>query len=414
MKYSLNLREVTYALSEALDYVGIDDTMHGKRVGYMSAEVAKALGWESDRIDRIIVMGMLHDCGVSSTDVHHHLVTELDWDNAHVHCLRGASLLSKVPLYDAYAEVILYHHTHWCDLPVSIATNVKEEANLIYLTDRVDALRVQLGSTTLSEKSGVRATIEKYSGQLFGPEMVEAFLRVSASDSFWYYLEPEALEGYYGDWINQSSPSEVSFAQIKSIAIMFADVVDAKSPFTSKHTYGVAALARHISRLYGLSAPAQEKIELAAFFHDLGKLRVADAILHKAGPLDEEERAQMNRHGFDSNIILRKIKGFNDIAKIASMHHETLDAQGYPYHLGGDQIPIEARILAVADIFQALVQDRPYRSGMSAVQALEVLDTMSLHLKLDPSVVEIVRENLKSCYAWAMSFEDMDELIRYE
>ncbi|MDD5119645.1 MAG: hypothetical protein PHP90_13760, partial [Sulfuricurvum sp.] len=81
MDYLLNLREATYALSEALDYVGIDDTMHGKRVAYMSAEVAKKLGWEQNRIDALILMGMLHDCGVSSTDVHHHLVTELDWDN---------------------------------------------------------------------------------------------------------------------------------------------------------------------------------------------------------------------------------------------------------------------------------------------------------------------------------------------
>jgi len=65
MGYVLNLREVTYALSEALDFVGIDDTMHGKRVGYMSAEVAKRLGWSKDRIDRLILMGTLHDCGVS-------------------------------------------------------------------------------------------------------------------------------------------------------------------------------------------------------------------------------------------------------------------------------------------------------------------------------------------------------------
>jgi len=67
MIYNVNLREVSYALSEALDYVGIDDTMHGKRVAFMSAEVAKKLGWSESRIDDIIMLGMLHDCGVSST-----------------------------------------------------------------------------------------------------------------------------------------------------------------------------------------------------------------------------------------------------------------------------------------------------------------------------------------------------------
>lgn len=406
MSYLLNLREVTYALSEALDYVGIDDTMHGKRVGYMSAEVARRLGWSNDRIDRIIVMGMLHDCGVSSTDVHHHLVSELDWDNAQVHCDRGASLLSNVPFYHDYREVIFYHHTHWDSFPENVPLSIKEEANLIYLTDRVDALRVQLGSTTLQEKADVRAMIQKHSGEMFSPDMAEAFQEISATDSFWYYLDGESLEGYYDDWIAQSSPVSIPFEQIKSIAMMFADVVDAKSPFTSKHTYGVAALARYLAELLGLSQPQLEMIELSAFFHDLGKLRVADAILHKAGPLNEEERSQMNRHGFDSNVILRKIKGFHDIAKIASMHHETLDAQGYPYHLRGDEIPIEARILSVADIFQALVQDRPYRIGMSPQEALGILDSMCREGKLDLSIIDAVHTHLESCYTRAIALEN--------
>ncbi len=407
MTYFLNFREVTYALSEALDYVGIDDTMHGKRVGYMSAEVAKRLGWSSERIDRIILMGMLHDCGVSSTDVHHHLVTELDWDNSQVHCQRGALLLSKVPFYSDYAEVVLYHHTHWDQLPATASSEMKEESNLIYLTDRVDALRVQLGSSTLHEKADVRSTIQKHVGEMFSPELVEAFIETSLADSFWYYLEAESLEGYYEDWINQSDSSEIVFEELKNIALMFADIVDAKSRFTSKHTYGVAALACYLSILSGLSEAQQESIELSAFFHDLGKLRVADSILHKQGPLDEEERAQMNRHGFDSNVILRKIKGFHEIAKIASMHHETLDAKGYPYHLGGDEIPIEARILTVADIFQALVQDRPYRKGLTAAEALNILNTMENELKLDKSIVELVRQNLVECYERAMYAENI-------
>lgn len=406
MSYLLNLREITYALSEALDYVGIDDTMHGKRVGYMSAEVARRLGWSNDRIDRIIVMGMLHDCGVSSTDVHHHLVNELDWDNAQVHCDRGASLLSNVPFYHDYREVIFYHHTHWDSFPENVPLSIKEEANLIYLTDRVDALRVQLGSTTLQEKADVRAMIQKHSGEMFSPDMAEAFQEISATDSFWYYLDGESLEGYYDDWIAQSSPVSIPFEQIKSIAMMFADVVDAKSPFTSKHTYGVAALARYLAELLGLSQPQLEMIELSAFFHDLGKLRVADAILHKAGPLNEEERSQMNRHGFDSNVILRKIKGFHDIAKIASMHHETLDAQGYPYHLRGDEIPIEARILSVADIFQPLVQDRPYRIGMNPQEALSVLDSMCYEGKLDASIIDVVHTHLQNCYTLAIALEN--------
>lgn len=402
MIYNVNLREVSYALSEALDYVGIDDTMHGKRVAFMSAEVAKKLGWSQERIDDLIMMGMLHDCGVSSTDVHSHLVNELDWDNSQVHCLRGASLLERVGIYHQYAPVILYHHTHWDNFDTAVSDEFKEDANLIYLTDRVDALRVQLGDASNSERHNIAAVIEKFSGTMFSPELVDAYLETAASDSFWFYLEAEALNEYFSEWIEAGESDTVPFEMLKNIAMMFASVVDAKSTFTSEHTYGVASLARYLAQNCNLPNETQEKIELSAFFHDLGKLRVADEILHKAGPLNDEERSHMNRHGFDSHMILRKIKGFQEIAKIASMHHETLDAKGYPYHLGGTDIPIEARILTVADIFQALVQDRPYRKGLSASDAYAIIQNMGEEHKLDQRIIFVLHEYLDICYERAV------------
>lgn len=401
MFYTLNMREVSYALSEALDYVGIDDTMHGKRVAFMSAEIAKHLGWPQEKIDSAIMMGMLHDCGVSSTDVHHYLVSELDWDNSEAHCIRGASLLENVFIYHDYAPVIRYHHSHW-DEQLPCDQDTKAYANLIYLTDRVDALRVQIGDKTQSHRIKIADMIQKYSGTMFSPEFVEAYLKVSGSDSFWFYLEAHALSDYFNEWISQGFDELVTFATLKNIAMMFADVVDAKSTFTSEHTYGVASVARFLSEKLLLPSEVQDKIELAAFFHDLGKLRISDKILHKQGPLSEEERSHMHRHGFDSHMILRKIKGFHEIAKIASMHHETLDAQGYPYHLSADQIPVEARILAVSDIFQALVQDRPYRPGLNAYDAFKIVEEMGENHKLDLSVIAVLRDHLLKCYDHAM------------
>ncbi|ADR34294.1 metal dependent phosphohydrolase [Sulfuricurvum kujiense DSM 16994] len=402
MIYNVNLREVSYALSEALDYVGIDDTMHGKRVAFMSAEVAKKLGWSQSRIDDIIMLGMLHDCGVSSTDVHSHLVNELDWNNSQVHCLRGSSLLEKVGIYHRYAPVILYHHTHWDQFAVDIEDEIREHANLIYLTDRVDALRVQLGDASNVERHNIASVIQKYSGTMFSPELVDVYLEASSSDSFWFYMEAEALNEYFSEWIEAGKNDAVPFETLKNIAMMFASVVDAKSTFTSEHTYGVASLARYLAKNCNLPIETQEKIELSAFFHDLGKLRVADEILHKAGPLNDEERSHMNRHGFDSQMILRKIKGFQDIAKIASMHHETLDAKGYPYHLKSEQIPIEARILTVADIFQALVQDRPYRSGLNTTEAYGIILKMGDENKLDRDIIAVLSRHLDKCYDLAL------------
>lgn len=403
MAYTLNMREVTYALSEALDYVGIDDTMHGKRVAFMSAEIGKKLGWEPPRINDLIIIGMLHDCGVSSTDLHNHIITIFDWDGASIHCKRGYALLNDVTLYHGYAPAVLHHHTHWDSFDGSIDALTRHNANLIFLADRIDALRVKSGSESIHQKEEIRKTVQEYAGTMFSPDLVNAFLEVSVSDSFWFYMDSESLEGYLDTWIEEGNNESVEFEILKNLAMMFARVVDAKSTFTAEHTYGVAALARFIATVHHLPQKSQETIELSAFFHDLGKLRVADAILNKPGPLNEEERSHMNRHGFDSHVILQKIKGFHEIAKIASLHHETLDAQGYPFHLDADQIPIEARILAVADIFQALVQNRPYRSGLSAHQALEILEGMSKENKIDGSIIAILKIHLDSCYAHAMN-----------
>lgn len=402
MHYHLNLREVSYALSEALDYVGIDDTMHGKRVAFMAAEVAKKMGWDQARTDDIIMIGMLHDCGVSSTDVHSHLVNELDWNNSFVHCERGYQLLQKVFIYEQYAQTVLYHHTHWNTLPDEVDEKTKIDSNLIYLVDRVDALRVQIGDSNTQERDAICGVIAKYAGTMFSPELVEAFLACVEADSFWFYMESEALNGYFEGWIEKGVSQEFSYEYLKNIATMFADVVDAKSTFTTEHSYGVASVAKFIAHQYGLSSKQEEKVALAALFHDLGKLRVADEILHKRGALNADERQKMNRHGFDSHMILQKIKGLSEIARIASLHHEHLDASGYPYHLSGDEIPVEARVLTVADIFQALIQNRPYRNGLSSEESLLILKEMAAENKIDASIVSVVAEHLAECYAHAM------------
>ncbi|MDH4944163.1 HD domain-containing phosphohydrolase [Sulfurimonas sp. C5] len=403
MNYKLNLREVTYALSTALDFVGIDDIFHGKRVAYMAAEVLKELKVPQEKIDYIIYAGMLHDCGVSSTDVHSHLVTELDWDNAQVHAIAGEELLNKVSVFQKYATIVRYHHTHWDALPTHLTEEEKELSNLIYLVDRVDALRAQLKTSSSQTFETIRETIQKYRGTMFSPKYADTFLKISQHPSFWFYLEADASEEYFTEWIKHGINEFFNFESLKEISLMFSAVVDAKSEFTSEHSMGVSHLARYIAELMELPLDVCEKIELAGLLHDLGKLRIADEILNKPAKLNVDERLKMNRHGFDSYIILRKIEGFKEIAYIASLHHETLDAQGYPYNLSKDKIPLEARIITVADIFQALVQNRPYRGGLDKDEAFAILIDMQKKGKLDATVMKFLEEHLEVCYQKALA-----------
>ncbi|UFS63656.1 HD domain-containing protein [Sulfurimonas sp. HSL-3221] len=402
MDYELNIREVIYALTEALDLVGIDDTRHGKRVAFMAAECARAAGFDEAFIDDIIGIGMLHDCGVSTTDVHRSLVTQLEWKDEQIHCERGAILLGKVALFQRFALPVYYHHTHWELLEhLPVDRRVKQLANLIYLADRVDALRSQMGGSGLEQSAEIERVIVEHSGTFFAPDFVEAFQKASGRNSFWFSLEDEPLEEQLMEWVGRGENRPFSFSAVREMAQMFADVVDAKSPFTFEHSFGVAALANFLARGFGLDEQRRETVEIAALLHDLGKLRVEDAILNKNGRLDAGEKILMNRHGFDSNMILRRIHGFRGIARIASLHHEMLDGKGYPYSLGEEEIPLEARIVTVADIFQALVQTRPYRAAMEPDAAFAILQEMADNGKIDTAVVAMIGTNLQQAYRLA-------------
>jgi len=406
MDYELNLREVIYALSEALDLVGIDDIRHGKRVAFMAAECAKEAGYDREFIDELIGIGMLHDSGVSTTDMHKSLVTQLEWKDEQLHCVRGASLLEKVTLLKPFAPAIYYHHTHWDELEgVDLDERVKAQANLIYLVDRIDALRTQIEGPDLEKREEIERIISEHSGTFFSPQLVRSFLAASKRNSFWFNLEEGALDSYLMEWVAIGKTRTIPFAQIREIAQMFADVVDAKSPFTFEHSFGVAAVSVFLARAIGLDETKTETVEIGALLHDLGKLRVHDEILNKEGKLDHAEKMEMHRHGFDSNLVLHHIKGFREIALIASMHHETLDGKGYPYSLSAADIPLEARIVTVADIFQALVQARPYREPLSAEQAYDILEEMTGEGKLDAGIVALVKERLGEVYRLAKSKE---------
>jgi len=396
--YQLNLRELTYALSYALDYVGIDDIMHGKRVAYIACEIGKKLGWRQSKLDKVMLMAMLHDCGVSSTQIHRSIIHHLDWEDSQVHCAKGATLLKEVPLYSDFADVIAFHHTHWEHFLPHIDEEVKLYANLIYLSDRIDALRSQFGAHLSHEKEYIRTIIEQQTPSMFAPKLSEAFVHISQTNLFWYYLEPEAILYYFRDWIEQGEIQTVTFDLLKKIALMFATIVDEKIPDQKRHALSVATLARYIAGLCELSLREQEGIEIAALLHDLGKLRIPDDTLLKMTSLTEEESSQIKRHGFDAQIILGQIKGFEKMTQIVSMHHEMLDATGYPASLGEAKIPLEARIVSVANTFVNLIHQDNMHPLLSAKEAYEALEAMVGEHKLDATIVHKIAVHLETCY----------------
>ncbi|PJC87463.1 phosphodiesterase [Vibrio sp. HA2012] len=399
-EFHVNLREMITAIETAVSLVGINDTNHGKRVGYMACQLGHALGYSKQDLRFLFELGMLHDIGVSSNHTHNNLVANFDWDQAHIHCEVGYQLLKDFEPLSQFALPILYHHTPWSQLEnKDVKPRAAMMANLVFLADRIDIYGAgHYGKDILIARRDIVKTITEKSGEYFSPDFIKAFLKIQDSESFWIALEDQHIARYVWDMSQEKSRTIISLQQLKQLSLILAYIVDQKSPFTAQHSAKVAELAKFIATEYGMPETQCAMIEIAGLLHDLGKLRTPDEILEKPGKLDELERAIMNQHSYETYEILRHISGLEDIADWAAFHHEGLNGHGYPFHPNQHDIPTEARIIAVADVFQALVQDRPYRSGMSIDEAMPILDDMSQKGKLDPTIVALVHKHRQQCF----------------
>ena len=407
MKVSLQ-RAIT-SLTSALDFVGIDEVHHGKRVALMAHGIASELGWDGAACRNILYAGMLHDCGVSRNREHRSLTETLEWDGAEEHCLRGETFLLACPPLAHFAPVVRWHHTRWETLqrqalPAGLATRT----NLIFLADRADVLLApyvcgpSLRNEILWEYPAITRRLGELSGSLFAPELVQAFCRAAGRETFWLRMDPSYIADEIADCCQEEIPVELNTADALSVAGLFARTVDAKSIYTLEHSTGVARIARYLAQASGIEGEHLDKIEIAALLHDIGKLRVPEEIIDKPGPISVEERAFVRRHSYDTGRILKKVFPGQPIADWASMHHENLTGTGYPDHLAAGRIPMEARLISVADIFHAFSQDRPYRDRMKPEEVMARLDEFGAQGRIDHEMIELVRRHIDDIYALAV------------
>ncbi|MGH2972281.1 MAG: HD-GYP domain-containing protein [Gaiellaceae bacterium] len=157
-------------------------------------------------------------------------------------------------------------------------------------------------------------------------------------------------------------------ARLESANLSFATALvatlDARDRYTAGHSTAVAIYARDIARRMGRSERDQELVRLCGLVHDVGKIGLPAGLLEKPGSLSLEERREMERHSEIGEAILRNVDDYGEIAEVVRSHHERVDGTGYPDRLSGDDIPLLARIIAVADAYNAMTSDRPYRDAM--------------------------------------------------
>jgi putative nucleotidyltransferase with HDIG domain len=170
----------------------------------------------------------------------------------------------------------------------------------------------------------------------------------------------------------------------KATVLALANAVEARDAYTGKHAQRVAAYGLRIAHAAGVEVDPQ--VEFGFLLHDVGKVAVPDAILFKPGPLTPEERALMVKHPQIGSEILRHIDFLDEAKVVVRHHHERWDGDGYPDGLAGEDIPLQARVFAVADALDALTTDRPYRAACGWAEARQVIRTES-GSQFDPAMV---------------------------
>ncbi|ATW04415.1 HD domain-containing protein [Sphingorhabdus sp. YGSMI21] len=414
------LSEILGAFSYALDLTEGQPAGHSIRCCWVGTQIAMALGLKGDSLRDVYYAVLLKDLGCSSNaarvselfvgddrklkqgfklvgsrpeDLGEYLAVAVGVDAAAdvreralgnlaenggaimtemmaTRCERGADIARQLRFSEDVAEAISHLDEHWDGggLPLGIA------GSDIHLGGRI-ALLAQVADVFYSARGrdAALAEIRNRAGSWLDPQLCALFEKLSEASGFWDELALDDLPEQL--WALEPAAQDIVVDEdyLDDISAAFGQVIDAKSPFTAGHSKRVGLIADRIAEKLGLDDHRRRVLRRAATLHDVGKLGVSSAILEKPGKLDAEEWQAMQDHAEHTTNILSQIGVMSEMAMIAGSHHERLDGKGYPLGLDERSIAMESRIITVADIYDALTADRPYRAAMPPERAMAIL-----------------------------------------
>lgn len=384
------LYDMVMCLSDAMDLISTEVVDHHKQVAYISYCIALQLGLPAEEQKNILLAGALHDSGAFSQQERIDAL-KFELDNPHKHAETSYLMLKNFKPFTKIAELVRYHHVPWEYGRGAVVGNrdVPLGSHILHLADRVSVL-IKKEWDILGQVPQICEKIKNHSGKKFKPELVEAFLDVAAKEFFWLDVVSPKISSILSQ-IAKHPSIKLDAEGILSLADLFRQIIDFRSPFTTNHSSGVAASAEVLAQHMGFSETECTMMRIAGYLHDLGKLAVPVEILHKPGKLTTGERNIIKSHTYYTFRILQNIDGLQIINAWASFHHERLDGKGYPFRLHKGNLPLGSKIMAVADVFTALTEDRPYREGLPKEKVFAILENMALEGALDTDVVGMLR-----------------------
>lgn len=392
----VSLIELMFCISDVLDLISDEVKDHHKRVACAAYYLAEAMQIDENNKRDIVLAAALHDIGGLS--LNDRLSTIFGFEDSTLHAEKGYKLLSVFEPFENVANIVRYHHTIWnygklVDIKKNALLNFPEGSQIVLMADRISVMLNQ-GIHVLNQASGIREIISEQENKIYNPHLVAAFMKISQKDSFWLDIISQTLNDLFAAKLKMN---DIYFTDSNLTGIMelISSIIDFRSFFTATHSRGVSAVAEALAKLVKFSESDSQTMKMAGLVHDIGKLAVPVEILEKNGSLNEYERDIIRTHAYYTDRVLSHVSGFNTIREWASSHHESLNGQGYPFGLCSDELSLGARIMKVADIYAALMEDRPYRKGMDIEKALAILNSMSANAELDGGIVSILSENSK-------------------
>jgi putative nucleotidyltransferase with HDIG domain len=310
-----------------------------------------------------------------------------------IRCERGSSIAKQLGFSDSVSTGIHDLDEHWNGrgYPRGLRRNqISLVSRIANLSQTLDVFFTAKGPDAALEAARRR------SGRWFDPELVKAAASLGKSEALWQGLGNDHLVHNVASLEPEHRRVNADADSIDKICTAFAEVIDAKSPFTYRHSTGVADTAVEIGQWFGMNANTLRMLRRAALLHDIGKLSVPNSILEKPGKLTSEEWAVVKVHPYYTFEILNKIPGFERLSQDAAAHHEKLDGSGYWRGWKSDQLSRFARILAVADIFDALHAKRPYRDSIPMEKVFEMLRSEAPHALDLPCVEALIASKTNS------------------
>ena len=359
------------AFSSALDLVSPILTNHHQRVAYIALRFADEIGLPEVEKTNVFIGALIHDSGALSLRERLDAL-EFELKNPHEHTEMGYRYLKDFSYLADSALLIRYHHTDWQE-----GSHLPLGSHIINLADRI-AVLIKGDQEILGQVEGIHEQIKYHRASRFQPDLVDIFSTFVYRPAFWL----DALHPRFNRNLLDSLefPNlEINSTLLKELSHLFSRII--------------AACASQLAEFMGFSPRECRMMEIAGYLHDLGKLAIPTELLEKPGKLSRGEYGQIKSHSFYTYRVLELIPGLELISRWASFHHERIDGQGYPFGIQGDELNLGCRIMAIADVFTALSEDRPYRQGLDQVKVFELMNEMVKDGALDAKVMSILHDN---------------------